>query len=308
MVDKTYIEQVDQMYPDLKDTDIIEECAILEGRKGEQQLTIYHEIDKIKLCYYSDKIRDIKENFTRVKQMFEMLSSDVEDFLDLLKSDAKLNVNYESKEVMRSMVHLLSSAKLFIEYSIVQCKKYSNQDKSLEDKFKQISSKQFDDNFSHRFCLYLRNFTQHVGLPISCVEQREVNGIEKKQYLIEIGYLLNSSFNWKRLKLELLEKRKANKYIDAGEIVLDYYDSLSILFYFFNKLLLDKFHIELLEIKSELKNMGVEVKQYCLYRISKEDLKNKNGNAEIIPLYSLNTIDEIYIELGEYGLVNIVNS
>ena len=54
--------------------------------------------------------------------------------------------------------------------------------------------------------------------------------------------------------------------------------------------------------------MGVEVKQYCLYRISKEDLKNKNGNAEIIPLYSLNTIDEIYIELGEYGLVNIVNS
>ena len=80
MVDKTYIEQVDQMYPDLKDTDIIEECAILEGRKGEQQLTIYHEIDKIKLCYYSDKIRDIKENFTRVKQMFEMLSSDVGGF------------------------------------------------------------------------------------------------------------------------------------------------------------------------------------------------------------------------------------
>lgn len=308
MVDKTYIEQVDQMYPDLKDTDIIEECAILEGRKGEQQLTICHEIDKIKLCYYSDKIRDIKENFTKVKQMFEMLSSDVEDFLDLLKSNSKLNVKYESKEVMRSMVHLLSSAKLFIEYSIVQCKKYSNQDNSLEDKFKQISSKQFDDNFSHRFCLYLRNFTQHVGLPISCVKQSVVNGIEKKQYLIDIDYLLNSSFKWRKLKLELLERRKINKYIDAEEIVLDYYDSLSILFLFFNKLLLDKFHIELLEIKSELKNMGLEVKQYCLYRISKEDLKNKNINAEIIPLFSLNTIDEIYIELGEYGLVNIVNS
>lgn len=296
MVDKTYIEQVDQMYPDLKDTDIIEECAILEGRKGEQQLTICHEIDKIKLCYYSDKIRDIKENFTKVKQMFEMLSSDVEDFLDLLKSNSKLNVKYESKEVMRSMVHLLSSAKLFIEYSIVQCKKYSNQDNSLEDKFKQISSKQFDDNFSHRFCLYLRNFTQHVGLPISCVKQSVVNGIEKKQYLIDIDYLLNSSFKWRKLKLELLERRKINKYIDAEEIVLDYYDSLSILFLFFNKLLLDKFHIELLEIKSELKNMGLEVKQYCLYRISKEDLKNKNINAEIIPLFSLNTIDEIYIE------------
>ena len=308
MVDKTYIEQVDQMYPDLEDTDIIEECAILEGRKGEQQLTICHEIDKIKLCYYSDKIRDIKENFTKVKQMFEMLSSDVEDFLDLLKSNSKLNVKYESKEVMRSMVHLLSSAKLFIEYSIVQCKKYSNQDNSLEDKFKQISSKQFDDNFSHRFCLYLRNFTQHVGLPISCVKQSVVNGIEKKQYLIDIDYLLNSSFKWRKLKLELLERRKINKYIDAEEIVLDYYDSLSILFLFFNKLLLDKFHIELLEIKSELKNMGLEVKQYCLYRISKEDLKNKNINAEIIPLFSLNTIDEIYIELGEYGLVNIVNS
>ena len=308
MVDKTYIEQVDQMYPDLKDTDIIEECAILEGGKGEQQLTISHEIDKNKLCYYSEKIRDIKENFTKVKQMFEMLSSDVEDFLDLLKSNSKLNVKYESKEVMRSMVHLLSSAKLFIEYSIVQCKKYSNQDNSLEDKFKQISSKQFDDSFSHRFCLYLRNFTQHVGLPISWVEQRVVNGVEKKQYLIDIDYLLNSSFKWRKLKLELLERRKTNKYIDAGEIVLDYYESLSILFYFFNKLLLDKFHIELLEIKSELKNMGVEVKQYCLYRISKEDLKNKNINAEIIPLYSLNTIDEIYIELGEYGLVNIVNS
>ena len=308
MVDKTYIEQVNQMYPDLKDTDIIEECAILEVRKGEQQLTICHEIDKIKLCYYSDKIRDIKENFTKVKQMFEMLSSDVEDFLDLLKSNSKLNVKYESKEVMRSMVHLLSSAKLFIEYSIVQCKKYSNQDNSLEDKFKQISSKQFDDIFSHRFCLYLRNFTQHVGLPISCVEQSVVNGIEKKQYLIDIDYLLNSSFKWRKLKLELLERRKINKYIDAEEIVLDYYDSLSILFLFFNKLLLDKFHIELLEIKSELKNMGLEVKQYCLYRISKEDLKNKNINAEIIPLFSLNTIDEIYIELGEYGLVNIVNS
>ena len=308
MVDKTYIEQVNQMYPDLKDTDIIEECAILEGRKGEQQLTICHEIDKIKLCYYSDKIRDIKENFTKVKQMFEMLSSDVEDFLDLLKSNSKLNVKYESKEVMRSMVHLLSSAKLFIEYSIVQCKKYSNQDNSLEDKFKQISSKQFDDNFSHRFCLYLRNFTQHVGLPISCVKQSVVNGIEKKQYLIDIDYLLNSSFKWRKLKLELLERRKINKYIDAEEIVLDYYDSLSILFLFFNKLLLGKFHIELLEIKSELKNMGLEVKQYCLYRISKEDLKNKNINAEIIPLFSLNTIDEIYIELGEYGLVNIVNS
>ena len=234
MVDKTYIEQVDQMYPDLKDTDIIEECAILEGRKGEQQLTICHEIDKIKLCYYSDKIRDIKENFTKVKQMFEMLSSDVEDFLDLLKSNSKLNVKYESKEVRRSMVHLLSSAKLFIEYSIVQCKKYSNQDNSLEDKFKQISSKQFDDNFSHRFCLYLRNFTQHVGLPISCVKQSVVNGIEKKQYLIDIDYLLNSSFKWRKLKLELLERRKINKYIEC------------------------LFSIETKAIKYHLKSIGIE--------------------------------------------------
>lgn len=308
MMDKTHIEQVDQMYPNLKDTDIIEECAILEGKKGEKQLTISHEIDKNKLCYYSEKIRDIKENFTKVKQMFELLSADIDDYLNLLNNNLKLNVKDESKEVIRSMVHLLSSAKLFIEYSIVQCKKYSNKDFNLQEKFKQINSAQFDNDFSHRFCLYLRNFTQHVGLPISCVKESIENGVWKKQYLIEIDYLLNSSFNWKKLEKELIEKRGINKYIDARKIVEDYYRSLITLYFYFNKILFERFQDELAEIKLELKNLGIKGKRYCIYRISKGDLKNKKADGEIIHLYSINSIEEIYLEMEKFGFGKIVNN
>lgn len=308
MMDKKYIEQVNQMYPDLKDTDIIEECAILEGGKGEQQLTISREIDKNKLCNYSEKIGDIKENFTRVKQMFEMLSADIDDYLNLLNNNLKLNVKDESKEVIRSMVHLLSSAKLFIEYSIVQCKKYSNKYFNLEEKFKQVNSAQFDNVFSHRFCLYLRNFTQHVGLPISCVKESIENGVWEKQYLIEIDYLLNSSFNWKKLEKELIEKREINKYIDARKIVEDYYQSLVTLYFYFNQILFERFQAELEEIKLELKNLGIKGKRYGLYRVSKGDLKNKKADGKFIHLYSINSIDEIYLEMEKFGFVKIVNN
>ena len=153
----------------------------------------------------------------------------------------------------------------------------------------------------------MRNFSQHIDLPIH--EVKAISPDDEKiivDYYIDLDYLLNSSFDWKKLEKELIELRKETSKIDAIMLVKAYLESIVELYGNYCKLFLELNHNRLVGIKSKLENLNLKHARYYISKISKYDLKYNPGNYSLSPIAAFAEIEELYIELSKIGLVNIV--
>lgn len=304
------IKIINEKYAELSDNDIIERLAYLEIVNDEKHI-VTSDIESTKeLISISNQIFDIKKDFQKIQVMFKLFVSDVSDFKNLKKDLEMKKLPIEENVVNRSMLHLLSSGKLFVDFNENQIKaKFSMESEEFE-RIHQFSSYQYDTNFSYRFCYYLRNFSQHVGLPITEINLKEVDINSGKQIAnlyIDLDYLLNSSFNWKKMRKELKEKRLENPKIDASDLVENLFHSMIELYGNYNQFFLELNHQKLISLREKLKDLALKPVKYYVSRISKYNLKYKPESFTISPLAAFAEIDEIYMELSKIGLVNIVN-
>lgn len=298
------IKGIDEKYSHLKDTDIIESLGRYEMDSEQNNLVITEfPINKEDLIEISNQISNIQQEFERLKVMYKMFISDVFDFLKLNSELEKKNKVTNELDVNRFMMHLLSSGKLFVDFAENQIKTKHRQ---KFKKFHKLTSQQYDNSFAYRFCYNLRNFSQHVGIPISALHKKQDYVDDEKAIIslwIEKDYLLNSSFNWKKLRNEI----EARNDIDAVELVKSYMEAITILYGEYNKFLLNIHHCNLINLKLSLENFGLVHKKYCIVERTKYNLKYNPANITTRPLLGLADIDAIYAHLSEIGIVKLVN-
>ena len=153
------------------------------------------------------------------------------------------------------------------------------------------------NNFAYRFCYSLRNFSQHIDLPINEVKATSPDDETVTiDFYIDLDYLLNSNFNWKKLKKELIELKKEKLKIDVIDLVKDYFHALTELYGNYSELFLELNHNKLVSIKSKLENLNLKHAKYYISKISKYDLKYNPSNHTFSPIAAFAEIDEIYIE------------
>lgn len=298
------IKGIDGKYSHLKDTDVIESLGRYEMDSEQNNLVITEfPINKEDLIEISNQISNIQQEFERLKVMYKMFISDVFDFLKLNSELEKKNKVTNELDVNRFMMHLLSSGKLFVDFAENQIKTKHRQ---KFKKFHKLTSQQYDNSFAYRFCYNLRNFSQHVGIPISALHKKQDYVDDEKAIIslwIEKDYLLNSSFNWKKLRNEI----EARNDIDAVELVKSYMEAITILYGEYNKFLLNIHHCNLINLKLSLENFGLVHKKYCIVERTKYNLKYNPANITTRPLLGLADIDAIYAHLSEIGIVKLVN-
>ncbi|MDQ0221522.1 ribosome-binding factor A [Streptococcus moroccensis] len=303
------IKQIDEKYAKLSDNDTIELLAYLKVVNDEKQMVISDIKPSEGLLLISEQIWDIKKDFQKIKTMFELFVSDVSDFLSIKNKLESKKLSIEEVNINRFMLHLLSSGKLFVDFNENQIKqKYSKNSVEFEH-IHRLANYQYDVNFAYRFCYSLRNFSQHIDLPIHRV--KAVSPDDETvivDFYIDLDYLLNSSFDWKKLKKELLELRNESSHIDAIVLVEDYLQAIAELYSNYCKLFLELNHNRLVTLKSKLENYNLEHARYYISKISKYDLKHNPGNYNFSPIATLAEIEELYIELSKIGLVNIVKN
>lgn len=302
------IEQVNSRYSHLNDEDIIEELAYMDLLNGEKRIVITGDSIEPELLHLSKEINDINSIFQKIQVMYELFISDVLSFFNQKKILEKSKKLDSSADVNRYMLHLLSSGKLFVDFNENQIVHTYSKDSLEYATVKSFASNQFDNSFAYRFCCYLRNFSQHIGLPISDVAGRETElDAVSVDFFIDLNYLLNSSFHWKKLKIELECIRENNVKINAIEIVEEYMSSIIELYYNYNEFFLEKYHHRLQEIKLTLKNIPLKPYRYFASRITKYDMKYHPERRTLSPISAYAEINEIYRKLNKIGLVKISN-
>ncbi len=297
------IKEIDEKYPHLKDSDVIEDLGRYEMISGQNNLIIGEFSNREQLIEISNQISDIQQEFNKLKVMYKIFISDVFDFLKLSSELEEKEKKIDEFDVNRFMMHLLSSGKLFVDFAENQIKIKHEQE---SEKFHKLTSQQYDNSFAYRFCYNLRNFSQHVGIPISALHKKQDYVDDEKviiSLLIEKDYLLNSSFNWKKMRAEI----EARNDIDAVELVKSYMKAITILYGEYNKFLLNIHHRNLMNLKLSLENFGLVHRKYCIVERTKYNLKYDPANITTRPLLGLADIDAIYVHLSEIGIVKIVN-
>lgn len=294
-------------YAKLSDNDTIARLAYLKVVDDEKQIMISNVKPTEELLLISGQIWDIKKDFQKIKTMFELFVSDVSDFLSIKNQLESKKISIEEMDINRFMLHLLSSGKLFVDFNENQIKQKYSKNSVEFDRIHSFASYQYDTSFAYRFCYSLRNFSQHIALPIHEVRaispDDETNIVD---FYIDLDCLLNSSFDWKKLEKELKELRKEVSKLDAILLVKAYLESIVELYGNYCKLFLELNHNSLVGIKSKLENLNLKHAKYYILEISKYDLKYNPGNYSLSPIAAFAEIEELYIELSKIGLVNIV--
>lgn len=192
---------------------------------GTHVLTILRELSKEEYEQYK-KARALVIGFVDDYQQFTMVRSSYAAYRRLLEQYGQ---QYASgppwneviagamrHEVNRRLRGFFTEFRTFLDYAETSLKNEHGKNSDKVRRFKEACSKEYDGNFAYRFIYYLRNYGQHVNLPLGDVRLRSGEldtEAEHTHYLtfeVNRDALLNSSFSWKasvRAELEKLPTR-----------------------------------------------------------------------------------------------------
>lgn len=163
------------------------------------------------------------EEFHTTKRLFEFVLLNNEDFFNYLndtlhqlteKSFVWNGVSRDDSDKVfqncnRLFLNYLSSVRTFLDHSETFInRKYGNDGKEFLE-FKKITAFYFDNSFAYRFFYKLRNYSQHIGLPLGNLnfntkynkQENSVNGILKVTFNSE--KLLSNYKSWGKVKADL---------------------------------------------------------------------------------------------------------
>lgn len=229
---------------------------------------------------------DVEKNCS----MHRLFLKDFIDFTRFLESidNAKSMKSLKNQEDMnRNFIHLLSSGKLFVDFNESTVKRKYGKDAYNE--VHKYSSYQFDNFFEYRFFCKLRNYSHHIGLPITKVRLTEDNNSDK--LFFEINILLNANFDWgEKLKKDFKKKLSANHDIGVKSLIEGYFRSINHLFLKYNQFFLQKNNDKLQELQKSFEKLGIGEGYY--------GLQVGDQNFTLSEIYSTNKIKEIYYKLN----------
>lgn len=143
------------------------------------------DIEKVNVYVLSDEDREtvaayveLTRHLQELKQLFDMFRFNLEDMLntfeifanDIVRRKAGANIKSSDFIAVNALtINLISSGRTVTD-SAEACMKNSYGENSEEIcSFKEnCLSKIYDENFGYRFLYHMRNFSQHLHLPVSC--------------------------------------------------------------------------------------------------------------------------------------------
>lgn len=78
--------------------------------------------------------------------------------------------SHHALEVNRRLSNYLSSFRLYLDFSEARLKRCYGRENAVVAAFKRLCARVFDESFAYRFCYKLRNFAQHLGMPIGHIQ------------------------------------------------------------------------------------------------------------------------------------------
>ena len=306
--------KIEQMYSHLKDEAIIEDLARIDIINGEREVHILDFQNRDEIMKVSDEIGKIHNDYQKINTMFDLVLGDTSDILKYKSNIEKNNKTSNENTLNTLIIHLLSSGRLFIDtLEILMKSKYDK--KSIEySNFKNVLSNKYDEKFVYRFFYYLRNFTQHVGFPVTTISSEIIMNPETNQEntkitaYLNIDYLLSSNYDWKKIvRDDLLNFQNKQEDLEMFELIKEYYQIMAEVMYEIKKQFLDLNHKYLLSLIKKWNLLGLKSNKYAISKILKYDLIHNPSNITLSPINSRYDIEMIYIDLSKIGLVNITN-
>lgn len=185
--------------------------------------------------------------FNQNKRLFLIVSQNIEDLIafinetiNLIKN--KLNISWnaiggpEHEELNlkanRLFLNYLSSIRTFLDHSETFLKRVLGNDSAESKEFENSKATIYDESFAYKFFYKLRNYSQHVGLPLegfsyssnletfSGTRDTVVKVVFNKEILLK-------EFDWKLIKNELSVQPDKFELLPLLKEVDDYINSLS---------------------------------------------------------------------------------
>lgn len=159
--------------------------------------------------------------FDRPRQLFSIAEANQRDLLTLMRMSISemphgfmqpdtAIANDMYVEMCKGVLNLLSSLKVFLEFSETYLKRKYGGNSTEFKAFKDSQARRFDESFSYRFCYKLRNYTQHCGLPVgelaTSTAHRSSTDRTTVLSLVLVRKELLETFDWGKHVVSHLEK------------------------------------------------------------------------------------------------------
>ena len=308
----SYEFESNKLYPDLKDEDVITKIAFLKVSGEEKTL----EIGDLDLTQehldLSNEFSKYWTKFEKIESMYMLVLGDIADFKSYKKiAEKNIEVSRDAKKCSnkfnRLLVHVLSSGKIFVDFMENYLEKEYGVNSDQYKEFKETLSKEYDNCFEYRFMYSLRNYTQHIEMPLSSVKIGVTNNLSDNdiniKLLISTNHLLSSGFDWKPIIVS--DFKSISDDINISSVVEKYFYSIIRIYRKINEIFLKSNYSSLMQLKSNFEKISQSYYQVFRYKITKYNLKHNPTSFHLEPIVGLNEIDRIFLKLGEVGLVNI---
>ena len=167
-------------------------------------------------------------DFVADYQQFEMVRSShaeykqlVHRYVEQYRLDRRWNnviAGQINHAINRKLRGFFAEFRFFVDYAERKLKRQYGKQSRQAKEFKEATSQQFDGSFAYRLVSQLRNYGQHVNLPINALSLKSGDfnfflATTEDHLLVEVDRdeLLNSGFDWRakdvRPQLEALPER-----------------------------------------------------------------------------------------------------
>ncbi|HFU4436148.1 TPA: hypothetical protein ACH52J_000244 [Enterococcus faecium] len=214
-----------------------------------------------------DKLFNVfRYNLTNLLKHFTIFTNDL-----IESTGEKLTEDQYYYQINALTINLISSAKTLTE-SIEVCMKNFLAEKDFKSFKNKILSKPYDEHFSYRFLLHMRNHSQHGHLPVNIHQQRVYFDLD------EILAMPHFDFNGQLKKeLDVLRKDIYNQFRDSPRISYVYTVAK------FNLVITEIYFNYLKEIKPILIKLNDEKNELLLN--TKFQLINSDGSSSDMLFY-----------------------
>lgn len=156
-----------------------------------------------------DSVFEQLARFDAIQSLFYIVTDDVADLSTIIKITEEKSEDVErnlliGRQVKRSLIHYLLSAKLYLEHVEMYLKKHYGENSNEFIEWKKIVSNEYDEHFEYRFLYHLRNYIQHYGVDFfGTVKESKIGEETKTTTYFDRDKLVASHFNWKKILNEL---------------------------------------------------------------------------------------------------------
>ncbi len=267
------------------------------------------DLDKLNIYQFDETTQsainsyvEITRHLQELRQLFHVFRFNLENLLnsytiypsDLLKRKAHFHSDHSDFTAINALtINLISSGRAVVD-AIDSCMEinYGKDAKQYKTFRTDCQSKVYEDNFAYRFFYHLRNFSQHMHLPVSIS-----NGL----FNFDLWQILNTPhFNRKKewedelkdLNDRVVQKNDSVLHISFCITMAQYTSGIAYVYHEFWRSIKDRFfdlkaHIDqMIEDNPEmLEHENTDFRGSLLYIIGTDDLHMFNPNDDSIKMY-----------------------